>query len=580
MASNGNFCTWLSTHYQGGSGSTTTFSFGSCRVGTTSGGYPRQISNFFFFLSGKWYIELNNILNNGYHVFGIINQANMAYGDGLLNGTGAYQYQAWNGQKRGNGGSASSYGSSWQSVGDVIGLAFDADNGKIWWAKNGTWQASGDPAGNSNEAFSGIDASDTYYFGWADYYSSKAGTVHINCGQDSSFGNSKTSGSANAADSNGFGDFYYTPPTGFLALCTANLPISDDIDPAQTDTNFPQKQFNTVLYTGNSSNGHAITGLGFQPDMVWFQRRSVTGTFGNGSIDSSRGATKGLYLNRTDVETDFTNDFSSFDSDGFTLQAGSSANINNSGNTFVAWCWRANGGTTSSNTDGALTSTVQANQAAGFSISKYTCNGSDSSFGHGLGAAPDWFAIKKIDNQARNWMCWHRSLATPTTGYIRLNLNNAQGNDTLWDSTLPDSTKIYVNNSTTEVNNPSGDSYICYAWRGIEGYSKFGSYEGNGNNEGPFIYTGFRPRMWFFKEIDSADDWAVYDTARDTANTGSNKVVRWESTEAEFDGTTRAVDVLSNGLKIRTSNGTINTSGSTYIYGAWGDVPFKYNNTF
>ena len=165
MASSGNFCTWLSTFYQGGSSSTTTFSFSNCRVGTTSGGYPRQLSNFAFPSSGKWYIELNNIVNNGYHVFGIVRQSNIEYGDGLFDGTGQYQYQAWNGQKRGNGGSAASYGSSWGSVGDVIGMAFDADNGKIWWAKNGTWQGSGDPAGNSNEAFSGIDASDTYYCG-------------------------------------------------------------------------------------------------------------------------------------------------------------------------------------------------------------------------------------------------------------------------------------------------------------------------------------------------------------------------------------------------------------------------------
>ena len=158
----------------------------------------------------------------------------MEYGDGLFDGTGQYQYQAWNGQKRGNGASAASYGSSWGSVGDVIGMAFDADNGKIWWAKNGTWQASGDPAGNSNEAFSGIDASENYYFGWSDYYTANPGTVHINCGQDSSFSDSKSSGSANATDSNGYGNFYYTPPTGFLALCSANLPLSDDIDPARS----------------------------------------------------------------------------------------------------------------------------------------------------------------------------------------------------------------------------------------------------------------------------------------------------------------------------------------------------------
>ena len=250
MASSGNFATWNSLHYQGGSGSTTTFSEGNCRVNTTSGGYPIQISNFAFPTSGKWYIELNNIVHNGYHCFGVIRQMNMAYGNSLLDGTGAYQYQAWNGQKRGNGASAASYGDTWQSVGDVIGLAFDSDNGKIWWSKNGTFQASGNPAAGSNEAFSGLDATDNYYFGWSDYFSGNPGTVHINCGQDSSFGNSKTSGSANATDDNGFGDFYYTPPTGFLSLASPNLPLSTNIDPAETDSDFVGgKHFNALAYT-------------------------------------------------------------------------------------------------------------------------------------------------------------------------------------------------------------------------------------------------------------------------------------------------------------------------------------------
>ena len=571
MASSGNFCTWNAAHYQGGSGSTTTFSYGSCRVGTTSGGYPRQISNFAFPSSGKWYIELNNIVNNNYHVFGIINQANMAYGDGLFNGTGAYQYQAWNGQKRGNGGSAASYGSSWTAVGDVIGLAFDADNGKIWWAKNGTWQASGDPAGNSNEAFSGIDASDTYYFGWSDYYSSKAGTVHINCGQDSSFAGSKTSGSANATDDNGFGDFYYAPPSGFLGLCTGNLPISADIDPAQTDDDYPQKQFNAVAYSGTGST-HNID-VGFQPDLVWTKIRVASDSR---IVDSTRGSTKYLISNKTDVEATSSTGVTGFTSTGYTL--GGDQLYNGSAYTYVSWCWRANGGTTASNTDGALTSTVQANQAAGFSISKYTSNGSGSSFGHGLGAAPEWFMIKKIDNQARNWMCWHKDLTTPTTGYIRLNLTNSQGNDTLWDGTLPDSTKIYINKDTTEVNNPSGDSYICYAWRGIEGYSKFGSYIGNGNTNGPFIYTGFRPRFVMTKSSTTTSGWNLRDSAR-SPNNIVNEVLQSDTQSGDLTSN-YDVDFLSNGFKIRINLSDSNSNGDTYIYMAWADVPFKYNNTF
>ena len=352
MASSGTFATWDSRHYQGGSGSTATFSEGNCRVGTTSGGYPLQYSNFAFPATGKYYIELNNIVNNNYHVFGISRQINVRYGDGLLNQTGSYQYQAWNGQKRGNGGSAASYGSSWTSVGDVIGLAFDADNGKIWWSKNGTFQASGDPAAGSNEAFSGLDASETYYFGWSDYYTSKAGTVHINCGQDSSFSGSKTSGSANATDSNGFGDFYYTPPTGFLALCSANVPTSENIDPAETDDDYPAKNFNTVIWTGNQTDDRAVTGVGFKPDLVWLKQRA---SFSNPGIltDSSRGATKRIESYSAVAEATDSDGLKSFTSDGFTLGTNDKYNWTNT-HTYVAWCWRANGGVTSSNTNGSI----------------------------------------------------------------------------------------------------------------------------------------------------------------------------------------------------------------------------------
>ena len=243
----------------------------------------------------------------------------------------------------------------------------------------------------------------------------------------------------------------------------------------------------------------------------------------------------------------------------------------------IAWCWRANGGTTSSNSDGALTSTVQANQSAGFSISKYTSNGSGQTFGHGLGATPDWFIIKKIDNQARNWMSWHKDVSTTTTGYFRFNTDNAEENDTLWNNTAPTSSVISVQKDTTEVNSPSGDSYICYAWRGIEGFSKFGKYTGNGNADGPFVYTGFRPRLIFVKLRNSAGDWWIQDTARSTFNPAS-KYIAWNRNDAEATGID--VDFTSSGFKIRTSSGDFNSNGATILYGAWGDVPFKYNNTF
>ena len=587
MASSGNFCT-LNPLTQPNSG---TFSEGNLLFTHTSSAW-RTTAGTHGMRTGKWYWEAyqyEGLSGNGFPV-GISDIDN-----GTFVSTQASDYPDGSDARGGPAFSAYSNSGSYASrfhngsetnmtfgigaAGDLWQCALDLDNGKIWFGKNNTWDNSGNPATGSSPSYSGGQLSDSTIRTWVpitcSYNDSGSENFPQNFGQDSTFSGRITAGGN--ADENGFGDFKYTPPTGFLALCSGNLPVSDDIDPAQTDDNFPQKQFNAILYTGNAST-NAITGLGFQPDLVWFKRRDYTGNFNQGIIDSSRGVSVGMYPDRQDVDTSFTSDFNSFDSDGFTLKAGSSANLNNSGSSFVAWCWRCAGGTTSSNSDGALTSTVQVNQEAGFSMSLYTCNGSGSSFGHGLGATPDYFMIKKRDNQARDWMGWHKDLTTPTTAYIRWNKSNAQGNDTLWDSTAHDSTKIYVNQGTTEVNSPSGDSYICYAWRSVEGYSKFGSYEGNGNSDGPFIYTGFRPRLLFLKSTETADDWIVIDTARSTSNV-TNRSVSYNTQDAEVTSN-RELDILSNGFKPRTSNTNLNKSGTKYIYGCWGDVPFKYNNTF
>ena len=570
MTANTNFATWNSMHYQGGSSSTTTFSEGNCRVGTTSGGYPVQISNFAFPTSGKWYIELNNIVNNGYHCFGIVRQINVEYGNHLLDGTGAYQYQAWNGQKRGNGASSQSYGSSWGSAGIIIGLAFDADNGKIWWSKNNTWQASGDPAGNSNEAFSGLDANDNYYFGWSDYYTAKAGTVHINCGQDSSFSGSKTSGSANATDGNGYGDFYYTPPTGFLALASANLPTLSDIDPAETSSDYPGKQFNCVTYTGNAGS-NSITGLGFKPDFCWIKKRNSTG--GAAMVNSTIGGQKVLQSNNTDAEGS-SSPFQTFDADGFTLDGTSSylGNFNGNSDTYVAWCWKARGGTTSSNSDGTITTTLQVGK--GFSIGTYTGTGSNATVGHGLGAIPD-FTIFRERGSSGNWAVTSQKNMSSNDHNLYLQTDQAQSDGNYFQNTAMTSSVISI--GTHADINGSSNTYVMYNWINIQGYQRFGKYTGNGNANGPFIYTGFRPRMIFVKLLNSAGDWWIQDTARSTFNP-ADKYIAWNRTDAEATGID--VDFLSNGFKIRTSSGDFNSNGAEILYGAWGDVPFKYNNTF
>jgi hypothetical protein len=233
-------------------------------------------------------------------------------------------------------------------------------------------------------------------------------------------------------------------------------------------------------------------------------RRSGGTAFGNGIIDSSRGVTKGVYPDRSDAENNFTNDFQSFDSDGFTLKAGSSMNINNSGSPFVAWNWKANGGTTASNTDGSITSTVQANTKAGFSIITYAGTGSNATIGHGLSSAPDFFIVKDRDRSGESWNAYHSSLGA--TKYLVLNTNAAPAtNSNRWNDTEPTSTTIGLG---TNDNTNGSSNYLCYAWHSVEGYSKFGTYEGNGNSDGPFIYMGFRPRLVCIKAVDSNQMWA------------------------------------------------------------------------
>jgi len=583
MASSGNFATLLNgLLYQ--VGTNTTYSLGNLKYqSSTSGEYSLQASTLAP-SSGKWYAEMyvNTVGNLNFLCLvgdvGVSDTTNRdAYPNRTSNGGMGY---AQTGFVRFNNSDTSS-GYSTYTTGDIIQIAFDIDNTKVWFGKNNTWQNSGDPANGTNASYTNW----TTTYGTLPRHWHVAGNIGntgantFNFGGDSSFGGAKTSGSANASDSNSVGNFFYTPPNNFLALSSSNLPLSDDIDPAQTDDDYPSKQFGVVTYTGNGGASQSITGLGFQPDLVWLKQRSASELYSNNLIDSTRGRSKTLYSSRADAEATSASDrdFGTFDSDGFTVLDDYNTNMNQSSITNVAWCWRAGGGVTSSNTDGSITTTVQSSTSGGFSISKYTSNGSGQTFGHGLGATPDWFIIKKIDNQARNWMSWHKDVSTTTTGYFRFNTDNAEENDTLWNNTAPTSSVISVQKDTTEVNSPSGDSYICYAWRGIEGFSKFGKYTGNGNADGPFVYTGFRPRLIFVKLRNSAGDWWIQDTARSTFNPLS-KYIAWNRNDAEATGID--VDFLSNGFKIRTSSGDFNSSGATILYGAWGDVPTKYGNTF
>ena len=390
-----------------------------------------------------------------------------------------------------------------------------------------------------------------------------------NFGQDSSFaGNTTAQGNQ---DSNGIGDFYYTPPSGYLALCNENLPNDDTFELLTGEQ--PSDHFNTVLYTGNGST-QSITGVGFQPDFTWIKRRSTTGS--HALIDSNRGEDKFLESNGTGAEATFASNNFTFTSDGYDLDyTGGYNNINQSGVNYVAWNWKA-GGTPVSNTDGSITSSVSANTAAGFSIVNFTGTGTNGTVGHGLSQAPEMMIFKRRDGDT-NWLIYHADIGT---GYnLFLNLTNAKDTDgaLYWQSTSPTST-VFTAGGYAQLNY-SGSDTIGYCFHSVDGFSKFGSYTGNGSTDGPFIYTGFKPGFIMVKQTDAARNWQILDNVRDVDNPVTNHIHPNLSNAEANAGAAGWYDSLSNGFKIRATYNEMNISGATYIYMAIAEDPFKYGNS-
>ena len=345
---------------------------------------------------------------------------------------------------------------------------------------------------------------------------------------------------------------------------------------AYTTIDDPSAFFQTVLYSGNGST-QSITNGGnsdLQPDWLWFKNRNSTQV--HQLFDTNRGIANALRSNATTVEnTDDPNDrLTAINSDGFSL--GDDGNPNNGSNTYVCWQWKANGGTTSSNNDGSYTTTVQANTTAGFSIVKY---GDATSFsastpatiGHGLGKAPSWILIKNLDG-TRDWGVHHVSNGAGKIMY--LNLQDALASSTGFDNgTLPSSTVFTVN--TLNVANGNNLEYIAYCWAPIQGYSKFGSYTGNANADGPFVYTGFKPAWLMIRNTINGEDWLMWDIKRDEAREFGNPMSgRLKANDAIQEVAGDDIDFLSNGFKIRTDSTYANGSGNTIIYMAFAEHPF------
>ena len=563
----------------------TSLSEGNLKLTTSRTGYWDGTIGSFGVTSGKWYHEVRMSLTeaNFRCVAGWI--GNEAAQTVVLNGKGItgdpaaslfdnYAALSWSSQYYKDGTYHGTFAAP--PSGSVINIAADFDNGKMWFGIDGTYYANdggadGDPAAGTNESLSGIDLTASEYVPFFQIRSdsSVGGNVMIaNFGQEGTFAGTETDGGY--SDENGYGSFFNAVPSGFLALNSANLP-EPAIGPNSDTTS--DEHFNTVLWTGDGTTNRAITGVGHQPDLLWIKNRGTTNS--HQLVDSVRGTSKNLYSDLTNAE-DTVNRVMSLDSDGFTVW--SQAYVNASGNSYVGWNWKA-GGTAVSNTDGSITSSVSANPDAGFAVGIYTGNATaGATIGHSLGATPEMVIVKRRTN-ARDWAVYHKDQsATPTNAYLLLNSTAAVGvGSTAWNNGTFTSSVFTI--GSHELVNFSGDSYVFYAFRGIEGFSKVGSYVGNGSADGPFVYTGHRVKWLMVKNINNAaTSWWIMDTERSTFNV-MNDFLFPNLSNAESASTVLFADFLSNGFKIRNGTyGETNASGNTYIFLAFAEAPAKYSN--
>jgi hypothetical protein len=522
-------------------------------------------------LTGKWYYEMYAIAGSAKEVAVGINGADVdltssrgGKGDSNCYGIMWSQYSGSNYFARKIIAGTESTGSSSLGTTDnaVLGVAVNRDDDeiKVYY--------------NNNLLFTNAISATVQYFPWVGVGGGTDTSTFgvLNFGQEGTFSGNKTAGGN--ADGNGYGNFFYSPPTGHLALCAANLPTADEIDPAQTDDDYPQKLFKAVPYTGNDGSPSNNITFSFKPDMAIMKMRGNTGGgYGAQLWDTTRGDDYYMYPGGTAGSVTSGSDYLEFVSTGLKLDNNWDG-LNHNGETYIAHGWRANGGTTSSNTTGDITSTVQVDPSGCFSIVKYTGTLSASgvqTVGHGLSKAPSYRITKGMDKTG-NW--WVFSDGQTNWNY-GMNLNSTStstdksGNGSM---SAPTST-VFSTNYTDGLNDSTGNEMIAYCFAKCEGYISMGSYEGNGNADGTFVYTGHSPAYILLKSLDSADDWIVYDNKRDGYNV-TEKAYAMNRTNAEATSN-RDIDILSNGFKFRTSNSNVNGS-NTYLYIAMAHNPFKY----
>ena len=508
--------------------------------------------------SGKWYVEVK-ITHSGSNLqVGIIN-INTNYNNNEYLGSGSDFAIAADClyariRKEGSNNQTSLGG---MQNGDILGFAIDMDNGTFQLYNNGSTKGSA-------VSFTVADYAPVTFAQTTGASSSKC---EWNFGQDSSFGGAETA--QGNTDGNGFGDFYYSPPSGYLAVCSENLP-----DPTITT---PSDYFDIVLYTGNGGN-QTINQLSFQPDWVWIKRRQSENHF---VTDSVRGAGKHLRTDSPSAESNDSATFTAFTSNGFSLTGSGAAlpQVNTNGGTYVAWNWLA--GTSFSNSAGSNSATIASsgskNTTAGFSIVSYTGNATrDQKVYHGLNAVPKFILVKRRDGD--NWIAYHAESvdSNPQQYYYEFQNQDAiKGANTafMWDDISPDS-NIFGIYSDGAVNN-NGTNIIAYVFAEVAGFSRFGHYIGNGNFHGQYIYLGFRPALVIVKSNANGEPWVMYDSKRNP-NNAVTKRLRVNESSAEDDASGRYKDFLANGFKARGTSGEQNSNGQRYIYMAWAESPFKY----
>ena len=519
-----------------------TFSEGNLKIQTPTNSGGVYVSTIATPTTGKWYAEVKIVAlsANQFGRVGLVQVGQPRNTSQLGNDPGQISYRLEVGDIRYNMTTLATGGSA-ASVGDIIGLALDLDNQILRVTRNGAHMTT---ASNIPQY--------QWFFAGSDDYTSYSATHEWNFGQQR---------------------FKYGLPSGYAALNTTALPAATIAD----SSNY----FDTLLWTGNNAVSRTLTGLEFSPDFVWHQARSIA--WGSGIVDAVRGVGSGGPTLRTfnNAAEETVNNFgavTALTSDGFTVSKGGFgssqwAYVNQSNATYVAWNWDA-GSSTVSNTDGSITSSVRANQSAGFSIVKYTgTSASTNTVGHGLNAEVK-FIMLKSNTATDNWFCYHIGLdATSPANYdISLNTTGARRDYDTWNDTKPTNSVFSVGN--TGASNENGRGYIAYCFAEVSQYSSIGSYSGNSSSDGVFVYTGFRPAWILLKRTDSGiRSWEIHDTARSPINVSENNLLP-NTNGAESSGSAR-LDILSNGFKLRTTSNGINNGNIIYV--ALAENPFSAN---